>query len=78
MLELMVHQPNISPDELSKIKSKTLVIAGTKDMIKKEHTELIAGKISDAKLVFLDGDHFVVYKKPQEFNKEVLNFLQSD
>ena len=78
MLELMVNQPNINPDDLLKIKSKTLVIAGTKDMIKKEHTELIADKIPDSKLIFIDGNHFVVYEKPEEFNKKVLNFLQAD
>ena len=78
MLELMVNQPNITPDELSKIKSKTLVIAGTKDLIKKEHTELIANKIPESKLVFIEGNHFVVYEKPKDFNKEVMNFLKED
>ena len=78
MLELMVQQPNINPDELSKIKSKTLVIAGTKDLIKKEHTELIAKKIPDSKLVFIEGNHFIVYNNSYEFNKQVLNFLQAD
>lgn len=78
MLELMLNQPNINPDDLSKIKSKTLVIAGTKDMIKKEHTQLIANKIPDSKLVFIDGDHFIVYKKPDEYNKNVLDFLHAE
>lgn len=34
LLGLMVHEPNIAPEELSRIKAKTLVIAGTRDMIK--------------------------------------------
>jgi pimeloyl-ACP methyl ester carboxylesterase len=78
MLELMVYQPNISPDELSKIKSKTLVIVGTKDLIKKTHTELIANKIPNSKLVFIDGDYFIVYKKSDEFNKIVLDFIKKE
>ena len=31
----------MEPEELAKIKAKTLVIAGTKDMIKEEHIDLI-------------------------------------
>ena len=76
LLCLMMNEPNINPEELRKIKSKTLVIAGTKDMIKKEHTKLIAEKIPNSELVFVDGNHFVVYKKPHEFNKIILEFLK--
>ena len=75
MLELMIKQPNIAPADLAKIKSKTLVIAGTKDMIKKEHTELIAENLSDSELVFMEGNHFIAGEKPQEFNQVVLSFL---
>ena len=76
MLDLMVNQPYIKPEELSKIKSRTLVIAGTKDMIKKEHTELIARNIPYSKLVFLNGNHFIVYNKPAEYNQTILKFLK--
>lgn len=78
MLELMVYQPNIDPTELSKVKSQTLVIAGTNDLVQQEHTKLIANRIPHSKLVFINGDHFIVYKKPDEFNKIVINFLQTD
>ena len=71
-------QPNIDPSELSKIKSKTLVIAGTHDMIKKDHTKLIAENIFDSKLVFINGDHFIAKKNPQDFNKEILSFLKKE
>ena len=65
------------PEELAKIKAKTLVIAGTKDMIKKEHTRLIASHIPDSELVFLKGNHFIANKHPDEFNRAVLQFLRS-
>lgn len=77
MLGLMVNDPNVMPDELAGIKAKTLVIAGTKDMIKKEHTKQIADNISSAKLVFINGDHFIASKCPKEFNRAVLDFLRS-
>ena len=75
MLGLMVNDPKVRPEELSTIKSKTLVIAGTKDMIKEGHTRLIAGSIPDSRLVFIKGDHFIANRNPEEFNRAVLDFL---
>ena len=77
MLGLMVNDPNVRPEELSAIKSKTLVIAGTKDMIKEVHTRLIASSIPDSRLVFIKGDHFIANKNPEEFNRAVVEFLQA-
>ncbi len=76
MLGLMVNEPNVSVAELSKIKAKTLVIAGTNDMIKEEHTKLIAESIAGAELAFIRGNHFIASKKPEEFNRRVLEFLK--
>ena len=75
MLGLMVNDPNVKPDELSAIRAKTLVIAGTKDMILEKHTRLIAEFIPDSQLVFIKGNHFIANKNPDEFNKAVLGFL---
>ena len=76
LLGLMVNDPNIDPADLAKIRSKTLVIAGTMDMIKSEHTRQIAAGIPDAQLVFLEGDHFIAGKHPEAFNRAVLAFLR--
>ena len=75
MLGLMVNDPNVNPEELSGIQAKTLVIVGTKDMIKEEHTQLIAANIPDSELVFIKGNHFIANKKSEEFNKAVVDFL---
>jgi len=77
MLGLMVNDPNVRPEELKAIRAKTLVIAGTKDMIRKSHTRLIAASVPDSRLVFIKGDHFIANRKPEEFNRVVLRFLQS-
>lgn len=77
MLGLMVHEPNVTPEELMGIQSKTMVIAGTRDVIKEEHTKLIAASIPDAELRFIRGDHFIAYKRPAAFNQAVLDFLRS-
>lgn len=77
LLGLMVNDPNIKPEELKKIKAKTLVIAGTKDMIKTSHTEFIHAQIHGSELVFLEGDHFIANKEWKAFNKAVEDFLNA-
>ena len=76
MLGLMVNDPHVEPSALAAIRAKTLVIAGTKDLIKAEHTKLIADSIPCAELMFLEGDHFVAKKHPEAFNRAVLAFLR--
>lgn len=75
LLGLMVNEPNVAPEELAGIQARTLVIAGTKDLIKADHTRLIAEKIPDSQLVWIEGGHFVAGKNPEPFNEAVLNFL---
>ncbi len=75
MLGLMVNDPNVKPEELRAIRAKTLVIAGTNDMILEAHTRLIAEAIPDSQLVFIQGNHFVANKHPEAFNRAVLDFL---
>ena len=76
VMGLMVNDPALRPEQLFQIRQKTLVIAGTRDMTKKSHTELIARSIPNAELKFLKGDHFIAAKKPDEFNREVGRFLR--
>ncbi len=75
MLGLMVKDPNVAVEELSSIQAKTLVIAGTKDMIKEGHTRVIAESIPDAELCFVEGGHFIANKNAGVFNQRVLEFL---
>ena len=75
LLGLMVNDPNIPVEELPRIQAKTLVIAGTKDMIKEKHTRLLALHIPYAELAVVEGDHFVADKNAQAFNQRVMRFL---
>lgn len=77
MLGLMVNDPNISPSELAKLTMPTLVVCGTKDLIKETHTRMIAESIPNARLTILQGDHFVANKHPAKFNSAVDDFLNS-
>ena len=75
LLGLMVNDPNITRQELEAIGAETLVIAGTEDLVKKDHTELIASQIKNASLAFVKGDHFVAKENPSDFNISVRDFL---
>lgn len=75
LLGLMVNDPNIKPEELAQITAPTLVICGSRDMIKESHTREIAANIPGAKLAILKGDHFIANKRPIEFNHTVDKFL---
>ena len=78
MLGLMVNDPDLTPEMISQIRSGTLVIAGTKDMIKTRHTELIARSIPGAKLMLMKGDHFIANKRSRMFNRLVEKFLSGE
>lgn len=76
LLGLMVNEPNIKIAELKTIFMPTLVIAGTKDLIKENHTRDIAKSIPNAKLKFIGGNHFIANKEYKIFNDIVDSFLK--
>lgn len=78
LLGLMVNDPALSERDLDQVKCRTLVIAGTKDMIKQKHTELIHKYIKGSELSILEGDHFIANKHPDAFNKAVHEFLTAE
>lgn len=75
ILGLMVREPHIDPEELKTLYIPTLVIVGTRDMIRDEHTLLLAGSLPLGRLEILAGDHFIAAKRPDEFNQAVAAFL---
>lgn len=77
MFALMVKEPNLNASVLKAIKAETLVINGNKDMVKVSHAKLIAKNITNAELKIVNGDHFYLFKKPDEFNSVVMDFLQN-
>ena len=75
---LMSHQPPITDDKLSKITARTLVIAGTEDMVKTEHTREISEKIPFASLKLFEGcGHFLFVSVPNELFGTIREFLEN-
>lgn len=75
LLKIMVEEPNLHEESLSAIRVPTLVIAGTRDMIKRSETVSIARGIRGSHYVLIKGDHFIASKKHHEFNSAVWDFL---
>lgn len=74
---LLLTEPNINPDALKKIQAPTLVMAGEHDVMPEKHTQLIADKIPNGKvLIFQGGDHETPKNMPETFNKAILNFFE--
>lgn len=76
MLRLLVEQPHVSLTDLHKIAIPTLVIAGDHDVIKPEHTLLIAQNISNSYLWILPNSGHstpIIYK--DDFNKQIDDFF---
>ncbi len=61
LIELMKNEPSISTAELSAIKVKTLVTAGSRDLIREEETRAIAEAIPQARLMILKGETHCSY-----------------
>lgn len=60
-LLLMNTQPDIRPEELHRITIPTLVLAGSRDMITREHTLMIAENIKGSILQILKGEGHTSY-----------------
>lgn len=76
LLRLMVKEPHIDPAELKQLTMPVLVIVGDRDMIRPDHSRLIAEHIPGAKFVELPGDHFIASKSPEAFNRAVRAFFR--
>ena len=71
LFTLMLNEPHITKEELNKIITPTLVLAGEKDLILKEETLFIHDSIKNSKLITIEkGDHFcfLQYKDKVQYN----------
>jgi pimeloyl-ACP methyl ester carboxylesterase len=78
LLRLMVEEPHIRLTDLQKISIPTLVIGGDHDVIKPEHTLLIAQNIPNSYLWILPNSGHstpIIYKN--EFNKKIDDFFST-
>jgi len=78
LLNLMLNEPHITKKSLNKIQNSTLVIAGENDVIKKEHTQMIAKEIPGAKLkIYPKASHYLPFEIAEDLNRDVIDFLKN-
>ena len=74
---LMVHQPNLTMEEISRISVPTLVVTGENDMVSQRHNDEISHVIAGSRrLIIPGGNHFWMFKKPEALNRCIMEFLQ--
>jgi len=79
ILDLMVNQPNFVLEELKMLNMPTLVLAGENDVIKEDHTKLIAKSIPNSKLEILpNADHFIFSRDVSRVNIMVIAYIYED
>lgn len=79
LINLLLTEPNHNFSELKEITCPVLVIAGEKDIIKSEHTKSIAANITKSTLLIAHKEtHYYPSENPNEFNKNVLDFLKTN
>lgn len=61
LCQLMLEEPNISPEELKKITCPTFVLAGENDIVPVEHTILISQSIPSSQLKILSNENHDSY-----------------
>ena len=75
-MRLLIEEPHISLQSLQGIKVPALVIGGDHDVIKPEHTLLIAKNIPQSYLWILpDSGHSTPLVYRDEFNKKIDDFF---
>jgi pimeloyl-ACP methyl ester carboxylesterase len=76
LVRLLVEQPHISSADLQKVSIPTLVMGGDHDVIKPEHTMLIAQSIPKSYLWIVPySGHSVPILRRDEFNKTIQDFF---
>jgi pimeloyl-ACP methyl ester carboxylesterase len=78
--KMWASQPNFTAKQLHAITVPAWIVDGDHDeAIKAERTALMAKEIPGARLLFQpDGSHFSFMQNPQQFNDDVLRFLQAN
>jgi pimeloyl-ACP methyl ester carboxylesterase len=77
LIKLMLNQPDITSKQLSHINNSVLIIAGSDDVIKEEHTKEIHKLIQDSELeIIQNATHYAPFEQPKKLNELLLEFLR--
>jgi len=74
--DLLSNQPNISLEDLHRIKAPALVMAGDRDVIREEHTLKIYKNIPNCRLCIFPASHGFPVEDSDMFNNIVARFFE--
>jgi len=75
---LMVSQPNLTLEQLSRITTPVLIVTGENDMVRQSHNDEIHRAIAGSqRLIIPKGNHFWMFRQPEKLNQCVMDFLKS-
>jgi pimeloyl-ACP methyl ester carboxylesterase len=75
---MWLSQPDLSVEELGRIRCPTLIVAGDRDAIRIEHSVQLFQSIPGAQLFVVPGaTHFLLSEKPKLVNGILADFLQN-
>ena len=77
LAQLWEHEPHLDPPALAAVAVPALVVAADHDMVRPDHTQLIADSLPDAQLCIVPGtSHLLVRERPELIGLVVAQFLQ--
>ena len=77
LTEMILAEPSINPADLKTIQIPVLVTAGEHDIVRGEHTRLIASSLGDGRLEILEGEtHSSYIEDSQVIGTLLINFLR--
>ena len=78
MASLLCHSPQLSKEELGRIKAPVLLLAGTHDVVKTSHSRQMARWIQNAQLVLVKGaGHTAMFGQKQIYMDIIQKFLDT-
>ncbi len=77
LFKMMIQEPNITIKDLEKIEVSTYILAGEKDVIKEEHTRLIAKNIKNSTLEIIPKENHSSYIVHSEKIYNIIKYILS-
>lgn len=75
---LMINEPRLKPGQLKHVAVPVLVVSGTKDVIRRKHSEAMVKNLPKGQLCYEDhADHFAMFHQVGKYQKIFDEFLES-
>jgi pimeloyl-ACP methyl ester carboxylesterase len=79
LARMHTEEPKLSPDELGRVESRTLIMVGDDDEVRLEHAVAMYRAVRNAELMVVPGtSHGLLVEKPDLCNDVILTFLTTD